>query len=193
MPGKLYAFDFDDNIAVTDARIRTTGGALSTAAYATAIKGSFALQKDAFIDFAKWRRCRIKPGPFFDTFLRALDERAPVVVISARGHNQREFRALLKRAAALGRRRLNSNVSGFCVNNAGVRNLHGKTLSVSDLKVKVLRHFLKGRPRSWSLGFSDDDRSNLRAMRRALRGESEVRRICIYDGVTRRKQVLSNA
>jgi hypothetical protein len=193
MPGKLYAFDFDDNIAITDAQIRTTHGAYSTAAYATAAKASLVLRKDAFADFAKWRRCRIEPGPFFETFLRALDERAPVVVISARSHNQREFRALLKRVAALGGRRLNRNVRGFCVNNAGTRNLHGKTLSAAELKVRVLRRFLRGRPKSWSLGFSDDDPSYLRAMRRALRAESRTRRICIYDGRTRRKRVLSAA
>ena len=190
MPRKLYAFDFDDNIAATDACIRTSQGRISTAAYAGARAGAHTLLADAFVEFTRWRACKLSRGPFFDTFLRALDEKAPVVVISARSLNQRDFRALLRRAAALATKRLNGKVQAFCVNNARTRTRFGAHLCTADLKAKILLHFLKRRPMSWSLGFSDDDPVNLKAMRKALRLVSARRRVCIYNARTQRKSVL---
>lgn len=190
MAGKLYVFDFDDNVAVTNATIRTQQGRISTAAYAMASPGSLSLREDAFVEFTRWRTCTLVPGPFFDTFVRALEEKAPVAVISARSHNQKEFRKLLRRTAKLGGQQLNCNVTGYCVNNGGIRKRYGKIMQTAGLKVKVLRDFLKRYPRSWSLGFSDDDPKNLRVMRKALRQECQSRRVCIYDARTKRKSVM---
>ena len=188
--GKIYAFDFDDNIAVTDARIRTTKGHINTAVYAKKRPPPHTLRRDAFVEFSRWQKCTLKPGPFHEKFLHALDERAPIAIISARNLNQKDFRKLVRRVAALGDRRLHGDVSCVCVNNIGVRRRFGLQLSAEELKAAVLKDFIRAYPSHWSLGFSDDDPRNLDTIRTALRSLSKTRRVCIYDGRNGKKQIL---
>ena len=128
---------------------------------------------------------------FFPAFMRALDDKAPIIIISSRGHNQRDFRSLLSKAAALGGRRLHAGVLGKCVNNPALRRRYPLDLRVPDLKVRVLQDFVQSLPATWQVGYSDDDASNLAAMRKALAGGMALkRRVSLFDGITGEQERL---
>ena len=189
---RIYAFDFDDTIVHTDARIRTYHGPMSTAQYAVVPAAGAVLRADAFAEFAWWRRCSLRPARYFDVFMEALDARAPVLVISSRDHSQKDFRALLRRTAALGGRCLHANVYGMCVNHKRARERYGRDTSAPERKVRALKDMLTRFPRSWPVGFSDDDAKNLAAMRKGFRRgrRRRGRAITLFHARTGRRERL---
>ena len=96
---KLYAFDLDDTLIVTDSHIRTTRGRLSTAEFAEQ-RETATLADDAFVEFSRIRTCHWTPAPCFRKFVQALCDNAPIAIITARGNDEEDVRALLVQVAA---------------------------------------------------------------------------------------------
>ena len=187
---KLYAFDFDDSLAYTDNVVRTRSGeAISTLAYA---REKPELAADPFANFLDVRDTKVKRGPTFVKFERANTEGNPVAIISARSNEPEDFETLLKKMAtgnyedcsdvlknvfeALPRGgspvattsvyMLPYNLHLYPCNSAAfaVKFPNLATASVAEKKCAALEHFYRLHPGASSLGFSDDDPSNLVAV-----------------------------
>ena len=186
---KIYAFDFDDNIVTTNAKIRTKKGLVSTAEFAVRTFRDCDLEEDAFQDFRNWRECTLKKSTFFDVFIKALDERNPTLVLSARSLNQRDFRALLRRAAGLAKRRLHPEVYTIGANNSRmIKRFPSK--NSGERKGKILLDFIRQFPRHLPFGFSDDDPKNLKSVIKILRPISKKRKIYIFNSRNNSRRIL---
>ena len=161
-PIRLYCFDFDDTIATTDVRVWTVNGPVSTA--------SFALQKtpnlstsDPFREFDNIDGCVLSAAPCTHKFREALLLRQPIAIVTARANDPQQFRRLVERAALelCGVAALPGLVHIYCCNWPGW-SLGGA--SRQERKCRAVIDFLYRYPQAISVGFSDDDVSNLDVM-----------------------------
>jgi hypothetical protein len=171
--------------------VRTTRGFLTTKQYAQVNLATVRLRQDAFFEFQDIQ-CSLQPAPYFKKFIEALQQGSPVIVISARALEHSLFRKLVSRAAALGGERLSANVQVVCANSKQSLRRYGRlNKDVMARKVAILKDFIQRHPRGKSVGFSDDDPKNLRAVQQAFSPAPRKLKVCIYDARTKRKRVLA--
>ncbi len=159
---RLYCFDFDDNVARTDARIWTALGPVSTAAFA--LDKSAPLADGAFREFEgpHLDACRLEPCEHLPALVEALRLGEPVAVVTARAHDPADFRRLLERAARLGGAELHERVHLYCCGWSQWA-LGGETRG--ERKRAAVLDFLAQYPDAVAFGFSDDDPDNVAAVR----------------------------
>ena len=182
MAMNLYAFDLDDTLVVTDSCIRTAQGRLSTADFAKQ-RETVTLADDAFVEFSRIRDCRWTPAPCFGRFIQALRENAPIAIVTARGNEEVDVRAFLEEAAASASAAIHPYVHIYCCNNPEFVQRTGTCTSIEARKQFALSHFLAQYPSAQSIEFSDDDLSNLAAIRdffTQLRHSKPALSCCLY-------------
>jgi hypothetical protein len=189
----IHVFDFDDTIAHTDARIRTKRGYLTTQAYACAQVPETCLRRDAFVEFAGWRQCRMTKARYFDAFVQVLRRKLPVLVLSSRAHGSSDLKRLVSMAVhTLGdpKLRLPRTLRALGVNHSSILKQYRSHPEASSRKVEVVLGFVLQFPSAWPLRIYDDDPRNLRCFRRGLRPLATSRNVLIYDSRNGRSLAL---
>jgi len=158
---RLYCFDFDDTIASTNCRIWTVTGPVSTEEYAT-MKKQPLCRDSPFREFDDVDGCDVRPAPYLATFVEALVEGSPIAIITARDHDPKNFLRLVERAAKMRGAVLHDRVHLYCCNWPGWA-LPGRTRE--ERKCAAILDFVGRYPGAVSVGFSDDDPENIRAVR----------------------------
>lgn len=172
----LYCFDFDDTLVVSDCRIHTVEGPMSTREFAANKAALVPGDADPFREFRDVETCSLSPGPFHATFIKALRERQPVAVITARDNPKKDFLRLLSRAAEMGGERLHDEVHVYCCNNVTEWDLPGET--PAERKCAAILDFVGRFPSAASVGFSDDDPHNFTAVCRLFEMLEKTRPGC---------------
>lgn len=170
----LYCFDFDDTLVVSNCRVHTVEGPMSTREFAT--KKAPLASEDPFREFRDVETCSLSPGPFHATFIKALRERQPVAVITARDNPKKDFLRLLSRAAEMGGECLHDQVHVYCCNNMTEWDLPGET--PAERKCAAILDFVGRFPSAASVGFSDDDPRNFAAVGRLFEMLEKTRPEC---------------
>ena len=158
---RLYIFDLDDTVVHTSSKVHTDEGALSTWEYARR-RGRVSLRADAFREMAGVPTT-VRPGPYFQTFLEALDQRSPVAVVTARAAAKEDAAEIMRRVVVAGGRAPEAAdaVTTYCCNAPDFP--AGGTQE--ERKAWAVGAFVERHPDAVSVGFSDDDHGNLRAVR----------------------------
>lgn len=182
---KLYSFDFDDTVVVTNSRIWTTEGPKTTAELAS-LSSHVKLDANPFREFGADTidTCTIAPGPYLHRLAEALNEKSPIAIISARSLTAVNFRRLLERATLeLLNKPLHDKMHFYSCNSPDW-DLPGSDDAAFSRKCAAVVHFTTLYPEATSIGFSDDDPKNLIAMRGLFAGLQVMRpdlRYHIYD------------
>lgn len=176
---RLFAFDLDDNVVVTNQRILTsTHGPLTTFEYQR-LRDVCALAPDAFDGLgdesllleAQWR-C----GPSWPILLEALRLGEPVAIVTARANSPAAIRDFLNACLrAEGAPTLDGAHIYCCNNEAQCRELGISLGRVETRKVEALQRFLAAYPACSAVGYSDDDARNLRSVAAFFRSVEEQR------------------
>ena len=156
---RLYCFDFDDTVATTGSRIWTTAGPKTTSEYA--LEKPPLHPERPFRELEDVDACELRPAPFLEVFGQALREQSPVAIITARANDPEDLRRLVLRAAQLVGSPLHDRVHIYCCNSPAW-SLPGDTRE--ERKCAAILDFVKSYPQAVSVGFSDDDPQNLRAV-----------------------------
>lgn len=156
---KLYCFDFDDTVATTGSRIWTVDGPMTT--YEYAMKKPLLCGENPFRELYDVDNCELMPAPFHACFIKALVDKSPVAIVTARNNDPVDFRRLATRAAVLGGTNLHEDVYIYCCNSP-CWSLPGETRE--ERKCAAILDFVERYPDAVSVGFSDDDMQNFLAV-----------------------------
>ena len=190
---KLYAFDLDDNVIYTNAKIRTCEmGRIDTRTYAK-FRDSVTLGVDAFKELLDVQTCELYDAPCLTAFCKALKKNSPVAIITARSNEEKDIRLLLSRKISDTNL---ENVHIYCCNSLDfITRFNAEHESTQERKSIALQHFLSLYPYATSLGFSDDDDRNLTQVHKLfvqLKKERPDVNFCLYQtstGETRKQTV----
>jgi hypothetical protein len=164
--GRLYTFDFDDNICSTVQCVRTRShGRVTTKDYAT-LRAHVELSDDAFVEFSDALTCACPPyvkAPSWPKFVEAVHSRHPIAIITARANSSPALREYLRGITTREGLHLPSDVQIYCCGSKEF----GDAMNIPEhapigaKKAAALLDFLHKHPDFRSVGYSDDDVANI--------------------------------
>ena len=161
-PGhRLYIFDLDDNLLSTSCCVLTTEGRrISTKDYAC-LRDVVSCSTNSFDEFKDVVTCAVSQSICFPVFKCALRAGHPIAIVTARSNCSEDIRFLLGRVVPASDIVKLSRLFIYCCGDVSNPLFSGVSRS-EDRKALAVEHFIDLHPQAKTIGYSDDDRANIR-------------------------------